>query len=108
VIYTSGSTGKPKGVEITQHRCSTTISRLARADELRPEDRVLQFSPVSFDISVEEIFPACCAAAGVLRDDEVLSSTARFIGNLPGVERLSVLNLPTPTGTNWWIICRPL
>ena len=95
VIYTSGSTGKPKGVEITQRSLLNHNFAVARAYELRPEDRVLQFSPVSFDISVEEIFPSLLkGCAVVLRDDDVLSSTPRFM-EFVGRERLSVLDLPT-------------
>jgi amino acid adenylation domain-containing protein/FkbH-like protein len=95
VIYTSGSTGKPKGVEITHRSLLNHNFAVARAYELRPEDRVLQFSPVSFDISVEEIFPSLLrGCALVLRDDEVLASTARFM-EFAGRERLTVLNLPT-------------
>ncbi len=95
VIYTSGSTGKPKGVEITQRSLLNHNFAVARAYNLRPEDRVLQFSPVSFDISVEEIFPSLLrGCAIVLRDDEVLSATSRFM-EFVARERLTVLNLPT-------------
>jgi amino acid adenylation domain-containing protein/FkbH-like protein len=95
VIYTSGSTGKPKGVEITQRSLLNHNFAVARAYELRAEDRVLQFSPVSFDISVEEIFPSLLrGCAVVLRDDEVLSATAKFM-EFVARERLTVLNLPT-------------
>jgi len=95
VIYTSGSTGKPKGVEITQRSLLNHNFSVARAYQLRPEDRVLQFSPVSFDISVEEIFPSLLrGCAVVLRDDDVLSSTSRFM-EFVGREVLTVLNLPT-------------
>jgi amino acid adenylation domain-containing protein/FkbH-like protein len=95
VIYTSGSTGRPKGVEITQRSLLNHNFAVARAYELRAEDRILQFSPLSFDISVEEIFPSLLrGCAVVLRDDEVLASTARFM-EFVGRERLTVLNLPT-------------
>ncbi|HWD93513.1 MAG TPA: amino acid adenylation domain-containing protein [Verrucomicrobiae bacterium] len=95
VIYTSGSTGKPKGVQITQRSLLNHNFAVARAYELRAEDRVLQFSPVSFDISVEEIFPSLLRGCTlVLRDDDVLSSTARFM-EFTARERLTVLNLPT-------------
>src|SRR6185312_9709326 len=95
VIYTSGSTGKPKGVEITQRALLNHNLAVASAYDLRAEDRVLQFSPVSFDISVEEIFPSLLrGCAIVLRDDEVLTATAKFM-EFAARERLTVLNLPT-------------
>ncbi len=56
VIYTSGSTGKPKGA-MNQHDGS--VSHLLWARDyfaLAGHDRVLQKTPVGFDVSVWEIF----------------------------------------------------
>jgi len=80
IIYTSGSTGRPKGVMI-DHAALAHYTRAAMEDyQLGEDDRVLQFSSISFDGSVEEIYP-CLAAGGtvVLRTDEMLASTARFL-----------------------------
>ncbi|SFN62426.1 non-ribosomal peptide synthetase [Xenorhabdus japonica] len=57
VIYTSGSTGLPKGV-MNEHR--SVVNCLLWAQEtyqLTPQDRVLQKTPFSFDVSVWELFP---------------------------------------------------
>ncbi|MDP9120741.1 MAG: amino acid adenylation domain-containing protein, partial [Acidobacteriota bacterium] len=57
VMYTSGSTGRPKGVLI-EHRAAAWYVRCAVANfDLAPSDRALQFASLSFDVSVEEIFP---------------------------------------------------
>ena len=56
VIYTSGSTGRPKGV-MNEHR--GIVNRLLWMQDkyrLFPEDRVLQKTPFSFDVSVWEFF----------------------------------------------------
>ncbi|HEV7518278.1 MAG TPA: amino acid adenylation domain-containing protein, partial [Thermoanaerobaculia bacterium] len=56
VIFTSGSTGRPKGV-MNSHR--GIVNRLLWMQEtyrLTPADRVLQKTPVSFDVSVWELF----------------------------------------------------
>ena len=58
VIYTSGSTGKPKGV-VMNHKALTNLV-LWQNSYLFPRyaDRlhVLQFSPISFDVSFQEMF----------------------------------------------------
>ncbi len=56
VIYTSGSTGRPKGV-VVEH-CSV-INRMAwmqRRYPLGADDVILQKTPMSFDVSVWELF----------------------------------------------------
>lgn len=56
VIYTSGSTGKPKGV-VTEHRA--IVNRLVWMQNeyrLTAQDRVLQKTPYTFDVSVWEFF----------------------------------------------------
>lgn len=56
VIYTSGSTGKPKGAG---NRHSALVNRLhwmQQAYGLDADDRVLQKTPFSFDVSVWEFF----------------------------------------------------
>ena len=56
MIYTSGSTGRPKGA-VNSHRA--IVNRLLWMQEafgLGPDDRVLQKTPFSFDVSVWEFF----------------------------------------------------
>ena len=56
VIYTSGSTGQPKGAMITHRAISNRIHWMQEAYNLTPDDRVLQKTPFSFDVSVWEFF----------------------------------------------------
>jgi amino acid adenylation domain-containing protein len=95
VIYTSGSTGKPKGVMV-RHESLAGFTAAARAEfGIGPADRVLQFASISFDTSIEEIFP-CLAAGGtlVLRSDGMLRSTADFLAACKALG-ITLLDLPT-------------
>ncbi|MFP4411180.1 non-ribosomal peptide synthetase [Coleofasciculus sp.] len=56
VIYTSGSTGKPKGAMNTHGGISNRLLWMQDAYRLTPDDRVLQKTPFSFDVSVWEFF----------------------------------------------------
>jgi amino acid adenylation domain-containing protein len=56
VIYTSGSTGMPKGAMNTHRAICNRLLWMQEAYGLSPEDRVLQKTPCSFDVSVWEFF----------------------------------------------------
>nr|WSX75855.1 amino acid adenylation domain-containing protein [Streptomyces sp. NBC_00899] len=55
-IYTSGSTGQPKGVAISHRSLWNRIDWMQREYPLGPNDRVLQKTPYTFDVSVWEFF----------------------------------------------------
>ncbi|MFC9681060.1 amino acid adenylation domain-containing protein [Streptomyces sp. NPDC056948] len=56
VIYTSGSTGRPKGTVNTYAGMGNRLWWMQRDHELTATERVLQSTPVSFDVSVWEVF----------------------------------------------------
>jgi amino acid adenylation domain-containing protein len=56
VIYTSGSSGKPKGVMIEHRSVINRIAWMQKEYPLRPEDVLLQKTPIVFDVSVWELF----------------------------------------------------
>ncbi|MFZ0319876.1 MAG: amino acid adenylation domain-containing protein [Candidatus Sulfotelmatobacter sp.] len=56
MIYTSGSTGKPKGVINTQAGICNRLLWMQQIQQVNREDRVLQKTPFSFDVSVWEFF----------------------------------------------------
>jgi D-alanine--poly(phosphoribitol) ligase subunit 1 len=58
IIYTSGSTGTPKGVAIAHDAAARCIDRLQQLLETDSSDRFAQFSPLSFDFSIIEMFLA--------------------------------------------------
>jgi amino acid adenylation domain-containing protein len=56
VIYTSGSTGRPKGVVVPHVGIVNRLGWMQAEYGLGVDDRVLQKTPVSFDVSVWELF----------------------------------------------------
>ena len=56
VIYTSGSTGQPKGAMNTHRGIVNRLFWMQEAFGLRQDDRVIQKTPFSFDVSVWEFF----------------------------------------------------
>ncbi len=55
-IYTSGSTGRPKGAGNTHGGLRNRLQWMQEAYPLTAADRVLQKTPISFDVSVWEFF----------------------------------------------------
>ncbi len=56
MIYTSGSTGQPKGAMTTHAAIVNRLLWMQQAYGLNESDRVLQKTPLSFDVSVWELF----------------------------------------------------
>jgi aspartate racemase len=95
VIYTSGSTGKPRGVML--EHAGLVNHHLAAIDlyGLSDSDRTLQFSSLSFDIAVEEIFPTWIAGGTVvLRTADLPLAGSGFLRWIRQRE-ITVLDLPT-------------
>ncbi len=56
VLYTSGSTGTPKGVYMT-HKAMVNLIHWQHENSIAgPGSRTLQFAPLTFDVSFQEIF----------------------------------------------------
>lgn len=56
IIYTSGSTGKPKGVMIEHHSVLNRLGWMQKAYPIGKSDTLLQKTPITFDVSVWELF----------------------------------------------------
>ncbi len=69
MIYTSGSTGEPKGVLIQHKAIFNRIAWMQETYGLTPEDRVLQKTPYTFDVSVWEfLWPLAVGATLVVAE----------------------------------------
>lgn len=83
VIYTSGSTGAPKGVAISHANLANLTRGQMDFFGIGASDRLLQLASLSFDMSVEEIFPALCSGATlVLAPARFSESWAAFHSHL--------------------------
>lgn len=56
VIYTSGSTGQPKGVMVEHRAAINRLHWMQTAYPLNERDVILQKTPITFDVSVWELF----------------------------------------------------
>lgn len=68
-LYTSGSTGLPKGVLIPHRGICNHMQWVRETLDLGPNDRLLQFTSISFDAAMLELLaPLNCGARLILAD----------------------------------------
>jgi len=80
VIYTSGSTGKPKGTMNTHQGICNRLLWMQDTYGLTSEDRVLQKTPFSFDVSVWEFFwPLMTGACLVVAPPDAHKDSAELV-----------------------------
>lgn len=95
IVYTSGSTGKPRGVQLPHRGLVNHHVAATKLYGLQTSDLVLQFSSISFDISIEEMFPTWVAGGRVVfRTEDTPLAASGFLRWI-GERRITVLNLPT-------------
>jgi amino acid adenylation domain-containing protein len=95
VLFTSGSTGQPKAVGVEQASLANYCAAARCAYGLRAGDRVLHFSSLTHDGSVEEVcLTLACGGTVALRSEGTLGSAADFLSEC-GRLGVSVLSLPT-------------
>ncbi|MEQ9892984.1 non-ribosomal peptide synthetase [Pectobacterium aroidearum] len=100
VIYTSGSTGQPKGVMVSHRNVVNHCANIIKRFDLQPHDRVLQFTSIGFDVSIQEIFPTLLRGATlVLWKEKRLEESGEFL-SWTAHEEISVMNLTTAHWNN--------
>ncbi|WP_414754485.1 amino acid adenylation domain-containing protein [Anabaena sp. CCY 9910] len=94
VIYTSGSTGKPKGVAMNQLSLCNLILWQRQNTTIAHGAKTLQFAPISFDVSFQEIFSTWCSGGTLLLITEELRRDALALLGLIQEKAVARLFLP--------------
>ncbi|MDJ0843510.1 amino acid adenylation domain-containing protein [Crocosphaera sp.] len=91
IIYTSGSTGKPKGVGMNHRPLINLILWQLKTSSAKYGTKTGQFTPISFDVSFQEIFSTWCSGGTLVVIPEQVrrdgTALLQFI-NEQSIERL--------------------
>lgn len=96
VIYTSGSTGKPKGVGIDHRGIVNRLQWMQQVCQINGNDRVLQKTPYSFDVSVWEFFLPLGYGATLVLAKPGGHQDPRYLTDLIDAEQVSTLHFVPP------------
>ncbi|MFF7385292.1 amino acid adenylation domain-containing protein [Streptomyces griseoluteus] len=96
VIYTSGSTGRPKGVANTHRGLVNTLKWGQRRIPLGSDDAVLQMVPISFDVSLWEIFRPLTVGSRLVLAEPGGHRDTQYLADLVAEQRITVIH-PVPS-----------
>ena len=94
IIYTSGSTGLPKGVSMTHRAISNLISWQINQPRAKDRPTTIQFAPISFDVSCQEMFATWCAGGRLILISEELRRDPLALLQLLDTEAVERVFLP--------------
>jgi amino acid adenylation domain-containing protein/thioester reductase-like protein len=93
VIYTSGSTGNPKGVAMP-HGALVNLLAWQLSDFKVPTARTLQFTPLSFDVSFQEIFSTFAGGGTLVLVNDAVRRNPETLLQYISVQQIERLFLP--------------
>ncbi|MFG2074624.1 amino acid adenylation domain-containing protein [Nonomuraea maritima] len=92
VIFTSGSTGRPKGVGVSHRAIVNRLLWMQEAFRLRQDERVLHKTPLSFDVSVWELFWPLMVGAGLVVADPGAHRDSARLAALATAHRVTTMH----------------
>ncbi|AOM80165.1 non-ribosomal peptide synthetase [Pedobacter steynii] len=92
VIYTSGSTGKPKGVMIEHHSVVNRLLWMQDRYGIGASDLLIQKTPISFDVSVWELFWWSVSGAGLYVPEPGVEKDASALLEVIGREGVTTIH----------------
>lgn len=105
-IFTSGSTGRPKAVVVPHRVLVNHTWAAARAFEISPADRRLQFASMGTDVIVAEIFNYLCHGATLVfalhRSGNSIQEYLRILTE----RRITITGIPS-SWWNEWVVALP-
>ena len=90
VIYTSGSTGQPKGAMIPHRGVVNWLVWMRDTFEVTPADVVLKKAPLTFDVSVWELFLPLISGAKLVLADSDRQHDPAYLAGLMSETRVSI------------------
>ncbi|NEP13292.1 MAG: amino acid adenylation domain-containing protein [Symploca sp. SIO2C1] len=111
VIYTSGSTGKPKGVAMKHLALTNLIWWQLENTTVSSRAKTLQFAPISFDVSSQEMFATWCGGGTLVLISEELRRDSVALLHFVRAKQIERLFLPfvalqqlAETAQSWGLI----
>lgn len=101
VIFTSGSTGTPKGVVVSHDALTRHVVTMTEAYRLGPNDRVLQFASIGFDVAAEEIWSTLLVGAAVVLQPCRLFDSLPAFSKFLDRQRVSIAGIPASYWHEW-------
>ncbi|MGN0062687.1 MAG: amino acid adenylation domain-containing protein [Nocardioides sp.] len=92
LLFTSGSTGRPKGVVVGQRAIDNRLAWMQHEFPLAEGDRVLHKTPVTFDVSVWELFWPLQVGATVVIAPPDAHRDPRALADLVVEQRVDLLH----------------
>ena len=89
LLYTSGSTGEPKGVTVPHGAIVNRMQWLQRTIPLRPNESALAKAPLSFDVSMGEVFAPLIAEATLVLAEPGGERDPQYLVSLMERERIA-------------------